>query len=94
VKAVHSTDAQAAELAKKRLIESELRLVVSIAQRYRGQGLSLVDLAQEGNVGLARSVEKFEPSKGFRFSTWATRWIRQAITRAIAEAGGCPQGGS
>jgi RNA polymerase primary sigma factor len=77
--------AAAGDHARAQLINSNLRLVVSIARRYQGHGLSLLDLIQEGSLGLMRAVDKFDPSRGFKFSTYATYWIRQSVGRAIAD---------
>src|SRR5947209_13015721 len=79
------TEIRVAEAARQRFIMANLRLVVSVARKYQGQGLPLLDLIQEGNIGLMRAVELFDWRRGFKFSTYATWWIRQGITRAIAD---------
>src|SRR5690606_2008258 len=84
-KAELMADRQDGELARQHLIQANLRLVVSVAKKYMGRGLSFLDLIQEGNIGLMKATDKFDYKRGFKFSTYATWWIRQAITRAISD---------
>ncbi|MCP8305435.1 MAG: sigma-70 family RNA polymerase sigma factor, partial [archaeon] len=82
---IKNGDETEVQKARRRLIESNLRLVVSVAKSYQGKGLSLMDLIQEGNLGLMRAIDKFDYRMGYKFSTYATWWIRQYVTRAIAD---------